>query len=237
MADTVNGAVISDGRASFQKMLKISIENKMRKTTSRTARLPKAVRGKGIVGVLVTQYEPQVTSREDQEGIREHMQNMHSFDSDSMWDWEDITRDLENSYELQRQHMILAKEKIEKQSTVASDEEEENPDEVEEMPALKNLKCQWPFLFTVQGMKTHHKRLTGRNIEGALEDFVGTQLDMVLLFLTSCSSANTDNLALRIRLESQGNFENKQQQFLAFFKMIAAHFKEKEELFLKNVEV
>lgn len=241
--EVVNGTVVGDGRANFTKALKISIENKMRNTKyshpTNTRKL--AVRGQGIIGVLHDQYEPAIDapSKERQVMIKGHMQNMHGLGPDT-WTWEQIERDLDETYELQRQDIIFAKEQVAKllnDKGEDSEHEQEADDIRVSIPALEQLKGLWPFLFKIAGLRNHHKRLTGRDIRPHLEEFLQNHLDLFLLFLTSSSSSNTINLALRIKLESNGKFETLSQMLLAMLHMLANHFKENIKLFLQTAEV
>lgn len=61
----------------------------------------RAVRVKGIVGVLPGEYEPNVPNSTQQEAIREHLQNMHKLNPNA-WDIAEIQSDMVKSFELQR---------------------------------------------------------------------------------------------------------------------------------------
>lgn len=234
------GKQVGDGKATFLKALKITIENKCRSEiagASQNKKGKKAMRGTGVVGVLVEQYNPSITGlvKERQIGIRNHLQNLHQSNNIS-WAGTSVLNDLKSTFELQRDDIILARKKVEPENNSESDEEN-NLDDAPVPPALQTLRDLWPCLFTVPGLESHHVRLTGRNIRPHLEEFRVEHIKYLNLFLTSNSQSNTKNLALKIKMEQAGHMADFQKEMLGCFLMLANHFQEDNTVFLKTAEV
>jgi hypothetical protein len=193
----------------------------------------KAVRSKGVVGVLPAEYDPPVLDQEVQEGMRDSLLNT-SKENPANWVWTDITRQMLATYELQRRDIINAREKVLDQMN--TDEEETDADDIP-LKALEEIKNLWPFLFKAPILSLHHKRLTGRELQPALQEFIDEKLEVALLYLTSCSAANTANLSLRLKLEKSETLWNKDNKLLCCTTMVANHFKENKSIFLHTVEV
>lgn len=119
-------------------------------------------------------------------------------------------------------------------------EEQENADpQNEDEPAevaLAGLKAIWPHLFTFPGLKGHHERLTGRNIREPFEAFIVSHLEFMLLFLTTASSANAENLILRMKVERHFDNVSNSMKMLLIYSMLANHFGEK-EVAIRTTEV
>lgn len=231
MALVINNKRVGDGQFQFFKSLKTSIDNKLRKKGGSRRAAVQAVRGTGLVGVLADQYEPSFDekSKEEQTGIREHLQNMHF---GNHWEWDSIKKDLNESYALQRQDIVSCKERVLEQEE-SIDEDADSPAEL----ALKNLKELWPYLFSIPGVSLHHNKLTGRDITAPLEDFLENSLEPFLLFMISNSNANTKNLQLRLKLEQKNLLTTVLSRFLALILMVSNHFKEDHSKFIVAAEV
>lgn len=223
--DIIDGSKVGDGTFSFEKCLYTCVENLVR-DKNKPQQQQKAVRGKGVVGVIHSEYQPNVTNAIEQAGVREHLQNMNGFDP-NLWNWAEIKRDMNSTFELQRDDIIKAREKIE-------EAEEQDTDEPV-TTALADVIQLWPYLFKRPCMKDHHFRLTGRDIRTPLETFVDRKMEYVLLYMTSHSLSNTKNLALRMKLEKYEDAAP--NTFMCVFIMVANHFKEKHEELIHTVEV
>ncbi|XP_034232840.1 uncharacterized protein LOC117640446 [Thrips palmi] len=230
--DIVDGKKVGDGKASFTKSFGISVDNRMRdKNKSKPQR---AVRGKGIVGVLPNQYQPDVRNAIEQAGMREHLQNLHGLNP-TQWDWTEIQSDMRATYELQREDVVKARDSVEMMAGTGTGATEAEETEDDPTPkALAQVKKLWPFLFSQCCLQDHHRRLTGRDIRIHLESYKERKLKSVLRYMTSHSTTNTANLALRLRLK---NFTlSDSNKLLCIFFMVANHFKEKREVLFKTVE-
>ena len=200
------------------------------------------MRGMGAIGVLHDQYEPAIQglAKERQAGIREHLQNLHRANAMN-WTEASLMNDLTSSYELQREDILMARKKVNEEANKSASEDDVNEenelDAPVRVPALQELKNLWPCLFTLPGIECHHFRLTGRNIRPALQEFRDEHLHFLLLFMTSNSASNTKNLALRLKCESAGHLSRFEKDMLTLFMMVANHFQENWEGFLKTAEV
>jgi hypothetical protein len=231
----VNGKKVGDGTSSFLKSVIICTENMMRdKNKEEPAR---AVTTKGIVGIIPSAYKPPLKAdeRKFQESIRESLRNECDFDPES-WDWDEIKSEMQKTYELQRNDIVKAREKVMTTNQNDSDNDEE-PDEVP-VAALAEVKSLWPFLFKRPGLAQHHEQLTGRNLHPTLEAFIeGEIMETVLMYMTSCSSSNTANTAVRLKLDSDQSLQTKSNKFLALMLMTINHFKEDKKVLLHHAEV
>lgn len=225
----VNGEEVGDGAASFKKRFKTCIENQLREKTQQTPR-QRAVRAKGTVGVLEAEYEPHVPDIIVQQRTREHLQNMHKLNPTS-WNQNEVEQDMINTYELTREDIVKAKEKV--FSAAESADQDEPPTK-----ALCEIKELWPFLFENNVLSQHHKRLTGRELLPHVKEFMTTKLDYYMMYLTSGSTANLKNLALRLKAEHY--FEaatHAPKKLLCCILMITNHFKENKDLLIHPTEV
>lgn len=233
----VNGKSAGDGSPAFQHSLEVCTGNLLRRHNEKNKSRPKvsAKKGKGTVGVLASQYEPVLApaSQTEQEGIRVHLQNCHEIDSlDDIL--EDVTRDLERTFELQRGDIVRAKEDVMEASS-----DHENPDDVvvTEDPALKKLVKRWPFLFYPEMMRKHHTRLTGRDIHLEMEKFCENDMEQLILYMTTSSNANIENMALRLNAEQTHEDLNLPDRFMMVLLMVANHFKEDKASLIFSAEV
>lgn len=226
--DILDGKLVGDGKGSFQKNLKTCIENQLRDKAQESPR-QRAVRAKGIVGVLPTQYEPPVPNTLEQEGIREHLQNMAKLNPNS-WDQEEIKNDMIKTYELQREDIIKVKEKV-FSAPESQDQDQDDPP----TKALAELKVLWPFLFRHYVTSLHHRRLTGREVFPHIQEFMTRKLDNYMMYLTSASTSNIKNLAIRRKAEAY--LQDAPKKLLCFLIMIINHFKENKELLILPIEV
>jgi len=180
--------------------------------------------------VLISQYEPTLApaSQTEQEGIREHLKNCHECDSlEDILD--EVSRDLDKTYELQRGDIVRAKEDVvEAASDNENADENEDPDEVlvTREPALKKLVKQWPFLFYPAMMRKHHNRLTGRDIYLEMAKFCENKMEVLILFMTTSSNANIENMAIRLNAEQSHEQISVPDRFMMVLLMVANHFKE-----------
>lgn len=221
----VDGNKVGDGQASFKKSFGFSIDNKYRDKNK--SKPQKAIRGKGIVGVLQEQYQPIVRNSIEQAGLREHLQNLFNLNP-TQWDWTEIRKDMSNTFELQREDVVKAKEIVE---VVLEAGDEDNP----AVRALAQAKALWPFLFKQSCLQDHHIRLTGRDIRTNLESYKENKLNSVLNYLTAHSTKNTLNFSLKLEMETFPPSDSNKLMCILF--MIANHFKEDIEVFFKTVEV
>lgn len=230
--DTVNGKVVGGGKGSFVKRLKTCIENKMRNKDQKSGK-QRAVRAKGTVGVLAQEYEPLVLNSTEQQGIREHLQNMHRLNPNT-WDINEIKKNMTETYELQREDIVKIKEKVSSQEDLIQSE----PDEVNPVKALSEIKELWPFLFEKPVLSDHHKRLTGRELYSNAKEFMLSKVDFFLMFFTSSSTANIKNLALRLKADPYFEISPvAPKKLLCTVLMTANHFKENIDYLLIPVEV
>lgn len=235
----VNNKIIGTGRAALSHAFEVCTDNLMRKYYSKgNTRSLRAVKGRGSVGVLIEQYQPELTStnEEVQSQIAEDLKNHHALES-KHWDWEKISTDMIRSFELQRQDIVEAKEEVTKETAEKENTGAENEDDdVLPKPAIQQVKEKWPFLFRKGIMTNHHNRLTGRNLSNEMARFMEEELDFVLNFMTTCSKSNIKNFALRLTLE-EGTDLTPESKVLAVMVMTANHFGEDFTSFLHGAEV
>lgn len=138
-----------------------------------------------------------------------------------------------------------------RESTGTSSEGEDTPDtepeaqaepEVSELGtgALQAVKLRWPNLFTLTGMRVHHERLTGRNLEKSLQRFLRSgEVDILLMFLVSSCETKTNhlNLAERINAETYSQDFPPATQLIAVSKMLCSYLSEEFKELLIPVEV
>lgn len=232
LADEINGKQIGDGKAAFKKAFHECTENKMR-ANNQASKAHTVTRASGIVGVEPAEYEPMFdeASYIKMEDIRQQLQNTHMAGPDG-WVWENINRDMKETYALQRKYIIEAKEQVE--ASEASFEE--NVDEPQPR-ALERLKKLWPFLFMLQGLTDHHDRLTHRCLKPHLDEFVEKKLDYMLMYLTSGSKTNQVNVALGMKLDRTVREWTPARKFLKMILMLMNHFSETKTVLFETVEV
>jgi len=225
----INGKVIGDGKLTFAHRFETCAENlirkEQRKRQGKTTKIT-AKKGTGTVGVLIEEYEPKLApaSKTEQEGIREHLKNYHKQDA-SEQDLEQVSKDLDNTYELQRADIVTAKQD-DMMAAEDKDEGAENPDGDITEPALQVLLKEWPFLFHPEMIRRHHHRLTGRDIHLDLLKFCEDKMEFLLLYMTTSSSANVENMALRLNAERRCIELGLSERLLLVLLMVANHFKE-----------
>lgn len=210
---------------AFARRFEICAENLIRKEQrKRQGKRTKvqSKKGTGTVGVLIGEYEPKLApaSKTEQEGIREHLKNYYQLDALEQ-NLEQVTTDLDNTYELQRADIISAKQDV----LMAAEDKENQDDELIE-PALKVLLTQWPFLFQPAMMRRHHKRLTGKDIHLEKEKFCEKKMDLLLMYMTTSSSSNVENMALRLKAERRSIELGSSERIMLVLLMVANHFKE-----------
>lgn len=223
----LNGNELGDGKKTFAHRFEVCAENLIRKLQrkSKTTKV-QAKKGTGTVGVLIAQYEPNLApaSRTEQEGIREHLKTYHKLDALEQ-DLEQVSKDLDNTFELQRADIISAKNDV---MMAAEDkvEGDENLDDELIEPALKAVLKEWPFLFHPEMIRRHHHRLTGKDIYLQKESFCENKMDFLLLYMTTSSSSNVENMALRLKAERNSRELGTSEKMMLVLLMVANHFKE-----------
>lgn len=230
----VNGKVMGDGKHTFNHLFEVCAENLMRKYNKKnsTRSTHNAKKGKGTVGVLMAEYEPTLAPAclTEQQGIRAHLQNCFKL-APHLHDFDEISEDLAKTYELQRADIVEAKEDV--LEPAGGDGDPDTPVE----PAMKKLLRLWPFLFHPLMMRKHHNRLTGREIYQEMKTFSATKLDVLIIFMTTSSNSNLDNMALRINAEKQSNELDEHQSLMLALLMVANHFGEDSKTLIYNAEV
>lgn len=248
MQVVVGGKVLGDGKASFQHILHICVENLCRDKAMKKPSAITTKKGKGTVGVLIEQYHPSMTEADEvtQVGLREHLQNYHLVD-ERLWQWKDIHSDMQATYKLQRDDIekakaaVVAAQESANSRDDASDSGEKN-DSMEDdniMPdaAMKVVKEKWPFLFTVPCLRNHHQRLTGREINKEMMKFCESYFEYTYLYMTCGSRSNTQNISIRLRIESKCEDMPSSSKLLACVVMIANHFEEDWSSLILSAEV
>lgn len=235
LKDKVNGSEVGNGQQSFIKRFKACIENQLRDKSVEQSTRQRAVRAKGVVGVLASEYEPDILDSPKQQETRERLQNIHKLNPRS-WDYDAVRKDMIETYELQREDIIKVKELFDEEEEKSAEGEDE--DDVQEK-ALVTISKLWPFLFEKDILTLHHKRLTGRELLPRAKEFMRDKVDFFMMYLTSASSkSNIKNLALRIKsgpyLEETPYAPKK---LLCAILMIANYFKEDSSLLFLPVEV
>lgn len=219
----INGKVISNGKNNFAYVLGTCIENLCREyNKSAGGSAPKRAKvGRGIVGVLPEQYAPQLTNAEkiEQGGQKDYLKNIHTLGS-AFWDWDEIRQKLTESFKLQREEIVTAREIIERATN--DDDGDENV-HLEER-AISKLKADWPFLFEPSGLTIHHNIVSGRDIETQMNKFIEEDLEMMIGFLTTQSEKSIKNLKLKAKLDKLNIAKGK--KVLAMVEMLANHFRE-----------
>lgn len=237
--DKINGNDVGNGVKTFAKLFKACVENQLR-DKSQPSR-SRAVRAKGVVGVLANEYEPNVVNEGLQRELKDKLQNLHKTNPDH-WNKQEIKQDMKNTYELQRQDIVIAKEKVEEEGRKENEKDNSgNTDEQEDIPptkAILELQQEWPFLFEEEFLSLHHKRLTGRELYPYVIEFMNAKLEYFLLYLCTAPKCGVTNLALRIN--SEAHFESAPfapKKFLCFVFMIANYFKEDKSNLVLPIEV
>ncbi|XP_052123654.1 uncharacterized protein LOC127749469 [Frankliniella occidentalis] len=192
--------------SSFVRNFENSVDNKMRKYC-REKSSRKVVKGRGTVGVLIDKYQPTVRNTQEQEGIKESMKNEHGADP-TVWDWDAIHKQLTESFPLQRQEIVDAKDGLLEPQQADAEEADEPPEKM-----MEKLKKSWPFLFTMNGIEVHYKILSGRDLSREVTAHITNKLDIVIMYLTTLSHANIQNLALKMRVEQIGQFHDTNVNF------------------------
>lgn len=230
----VNGRVIGDGKSSFQRRLGVCIENLCRSFNQPNQAGParKIKAGRGVVGVLPAQYNPATTEAErtEHQQIKEYLINLHS-SGIAGWDWNEIGNNMTITYSLQREDILKSKEVVVR----AQEEEEDEMEVAPEDQSLTILKNLWPFLFEPRGLQIHHDRLTGRNLQEKIDNFIRDDLDLTLLFLSSSAKSSVKNLKLKQKLDRLNLLPAK--KVLAVVQMLANTFNEKFGNLLLTAEV
>ncbi|KAK3914252.1 Baculoviral IAP repeat-containing protein 1f [Frankliniella fusca] len=234
--DSVNGRLVSSSFKTFERRLEICVENKYRDKNYKR----KVVKGKGTVGVLQEEHHPTLTeaSREEQVILKENMKGIFQMDP-TEWDWLDTNENIKSTYALQRDDIYNAKQGVitndaNEEQEQEGNEDEDNPEENHKV--MERLKSEWPFLFQLEGLQIHHKRLTGRDLEAAYESFVEEHLSTMLTFMvTKTGENNEDNMALKMYVETIEGVDSG-KKFLMLIEMLCTIFKEEISKFILPVE-
>ena len=88
----------------------------------------------------------------------------------------------------------------------------------------------------IQSQNRKVSSLTGRDLHAEMASFCEEKLEFLYMFMTTCSNANIENLALRMKLE-QDEIVDSDAKVLACLVMTANHFGEDHTSFLFTAEV
>ncbi|KAJ1525384.1 hypothetical protein ONE63_010199 [Megalurothrips usitatus] len=246
LADVINGKRVGDGKAGFKRALLVCTENQMRQKNGQKS-APKAAGGTGTVGVLPEQYLPHINrpEREQQEQLKEELLKFYEEADPDALSWATIKNKMTASYELQRDDIATAKVAIEEAEQAAAEaakntnKENVNPSSDLDDPspkALSELKKSWPYLFYPSGLAWHHNRLTGRDLQIHLNEFMDHHLDNFLHFLTSCSRSSKANLMLGLKLDKKVGNWTAPNKLLKMVFMLAKHFGEDIDILIHSTE-
>lgn len=231
MKTTIKNVVLSSGTSNFFWAFETCVENIMR---SSNTGYPKShvTKGKKVVGVDPDSYQPIMTSasKEVQQGIKEHLVNIKLLDTDEP-DWPLIIKNMKETYELQREQIVLGTVELTKQTN--DSEQPDNP----EQKLLARLKEEWPFLFELKCLEVHHLTLTRRDLGQKMKIFIDELLDLTLSFMTTSSKCNVDNLIIRMKLECKYDSVPTDLKLMCLMHMIANHFGESFDQLFLPVEV
>lgn len=236
MLDMLNGVEHGKGILSFTKSLVTRTQNGTR--TEPDATETGVRRGKGVPGIIADEYKPSMTKAEklSQSRIQKELLEMAIYLEEEDRDWQEIIDKMNETYELQRELIV----EVTKAILRGGDSEDEADEETEDNPQekmIEKVKNKWPFLFSLKPMHSHHKRLTGRDLEGRLNTYMADAVNLhyLLLFLKSSSAANFKNVVLSEKIK-ESTLTNGSKLLLATC-MLANHFKEDYSSFLLPVEV
>lgn len=156
------------------------------------------------------------------------------------WEWRTIKKKMEESYYLQRQDIILShpsNKPVSKKRKRNSDENNEATADDVEVAAkilMPQIKENWPFLFTSQGMNHHFKILTGVNFHEKFTEFVRNKGSNFVEYL-SCQSEALCKLKRRMqKAERTGSGST---TTVALLLMLIKQFGDKETSLVQFVEV
>ncbi|XP_034248210.1 uncharacterized protein LOC117649477 [Thrips palmi] len=177
-------------------------------------------KGKKVVGVDPDSYQPIMTSasKEVQQGIKEHLANIKLLETDEI-DWPLIIKNMKETYELQREQIVLGTVKMTKQA-------DDPDDDLHEQKLLTKLKEEWPFLFEMQCLEVHHRTLTKRDLAQKMKTFIDELMDISLAFMTTSTKCNVDNFIIRMKLELKYDAIPTDLKLISFIHMVANHFGE-----------
>lgn len=225
--DVVNNKVIGKGMESFKRQLEIYLDNK--RTHAPTRPLVKMA---GVVGVIPNEYSPAMSQSDkaNQEALKMHLKGVFELMDHDLLDKSSILDDLKSTYPLQREDILKVREAVQAQGERAEQDEDDPPH------ALSTLKKEWGFLFTKEGLEEHHRRLTGRNVAGPLEEFVRDNLKILNYFLITNSRTNTKNLIVILKSDKSPR-QTACPGLAAFIEMVGNHFNESVDKFIIPVEV
>lgn len=101
---------------------------------------------------------------------------------------------------------------------------------------IRLIKSEWPYLFQLRWQGDHFLKLTGANVELAMDDFVEAQLDTLMCYLQSGTSEFAfKNIAEMMKFNNSGR--NSDLKIIIAIKMLANYFSEDCSKFLLCAEV
>lgn len=117
MDTVINGKIVMNGQTTFAGKLEECMKNKSRNGESRSA-ARRAVKGSALIGVLLNQYNPGTENAQldakAEEALRLHLV-MVSKQNPDHFEWDSILKNLSQTYNLLREEIIEAKEKVDKE--------------------------------------------------------------------------------------------------------------------------
>lgn len=255
-----NGStLVEDAYDTFLKSFTVSIENRARRLPNVSSVRINAALAKGQVGVQSERYNPPMTQNmiEGQSSAKEELKTMMLTVRESLWNLNEISKLMHWTYDLQRRDIASALEKI-KNNSNDQDEIETgragNFDKFKYIYYLKlflpfffklyiyldsellRLQSEWPFLFQLRWQADHFLKLTGFVVELAVNDYVNTHLETLIMFLCSTGTeAAIKNIAIRHLWERNGR--DRDLNLLIAIMMIANYFNEDYHVFIKTAEV
>lgn len=121
----IDDDVVVEGTNSFFTKLEEAMENKIKKLLPSTKPRKTVRHASSTVGVQLEQYRPDITQRDQEtmEAVREAMASIFSSTNPRNHDWEEILKDLEETFNLQRDELVDAADEIREREIKAREQE------------------------------------------------------------------------------------------------------------------
>ena len=186
---------------------------------------------------------PEGETEETLQGKKEELKTMYSTVRPQHFDVDKIKTNMTLTYKLQREMINANMEKAMeeqrlKQQRGKRQKQEEDPDNPEDVVNIQDVRDEFPFLFTNNGMSLHYQMLVGINVQESLQKFVDTELNLFVEYFTSLAKPEILSQVRKMNraLKMEGA-DSAYCKFLGFLRMLTLSLNEDFDQMVSLVEV